>query len=70
MRTGKLQAITETLSLTSARVTGTGTRATKRPRDRSISMVRERQFGRVRKREKPAVSRQKTPTVMMLIALQ
>jgi hypothetical protein len=61
MRTGKSQAITETPSLTSARLAGTGTRAAERPRDRSISPERERQFGNVRKREKPTMLRQKTP---------
>ena len=51
--TGKLKPTTETPSLTSARFAGTGTRAAKRPRDRSISLERERQFGGIRKREKP-----------------
>jgi hypothetical protein len=69
-RTGKLQAITETPSLTSARFAGTGTRAAERPRDRSISPERERQFGSVRKREKPARVRQKTPVIAARIALQ
>ena len=68
-RTGKSQATTETPSLTSARFAGTGTRATKRPRDRSSSPEKERQFGSVRKREKPAGLRQKTPGICLINTL-
>jgi hypothetical protein len=69
-RTGKSKALTETPSLTSALVAGTGTRTAERPRGRSISPERERQFGAVRKREKPARLRQIMTVTTPTIALQ